>query len=95
MYPTNPMYPAHPVFQTCSFLAAENMQMRYALAAKDTQIANQQQQIVSLQKEVDSLRHDAQRWARFKAIIDGQKGEMTSSHLQNIVDHGNREGKSE
>lgn len=89
------MYPVsnHPVYQTCAYFAAENVQLRHMLAQQEMQICNQQQQIIGLQKEVGDLRHDAQRWAKFKEIIDWQRGDLSSKQLQNIVDHGHREGK--
>jgi hypothetical protein len=90
--PLNYMMVHTPVAPNYSFLQAENAYLRQALEWRDAMLVEQQNRLTHLHSVNAQLQHDAQRWAKFKGIIDKQQGELTSQQLQNIVDTGNRNG---
>jgi len=95
--PVNHSVTCYPIVHTniapnYNFVQAENAYLRQSVEYRDAVIVDQQRQIAGLQEENSRLQFDAARWNKFKQIIDSQKGDLTSSQLQNIVDKGDRNG---
>ena len=82
------------IYPSYNYLAAENAFLKQDIEWKNAVLAEQQGKIESLQRANAELQHDALRWNKFKHIIDGQRGELTSRHLESIVDTGHRGGSS-
>jgi hypothetical protein len=74
-----------------NYLSAENAYLRQNIEYKDAVLCEQQVKMEILTRANQQLQLDAQRWQKFKRIIDAQKGELNAEQLQNIVDHGHRD----